>query len=127
MEILNERYAGLTRIVHWTARIWSLASMVLILGFIIGEGLNPSTVNEWIGLLLFPFGISAGMIVAWWKEGLGGSITISCLLIFYLFWQVSTGEFPKGWAWLLFSLPGFIFLLGWYLAGRKKKTGSNAR
>jgi hypothetical protein len=105
--LLDELGSG----IRWTARIWSIASILLILGFIIGEGLNPANREEWIGFLLFPVGISAGMILAWRKERLGGSVTAVSLLVFYLFHRMTAGSFPRGWGWLVFALPGFLFLI----------------
>jgi len=96
---------------RWTARIWSVASVGLVLAFMIGEGFNPSGFQEWIGVLLFPIGICLGMIVAWWKEGPGGGVTVVCLVAFYVFQRFTSGRFPKGWAWLTFAVPGFLFLL----------------
>jgi len=104
------------QIVRWTARIWSIASLGLLLLFVIGEGINPTMGREWLGLLFFPFGISVGMILAWRKEGIGGSITAGSLLIFYGIYLATAGGFPKGWAWLAFAAPGFLFLLSWYLS-----------
>jgi hypothetical protein len=96
---------------RWTARVWSFASVAVLLAFIVGEGFNPSGLNQWLGVLLFPIGISLGMILAWWKEGLGGSITVGSLLAFYALHLATAGTFPKGWAWLVFAAPGFLFLL----------------
>ncbi len=104
------------RIVRWIARIWSIASIGLILLFIIGEGINPTAPSEWLGLLFFPFGISLGMLLAWRKEGLGGIIAAGSILIFYGVHLATAGRFPKGWAWLAFAAPGFLFLLSWYLS-----------
>ena len=53
---------------RWTARAWSVVSVALVLAFIIGEGFNPSGYSEWLGVLLFPIGISVGMILAWWTS-----------------------------------------------------------
>jgi hypothetical protein len=91
--------------------------LALVLGFIVGEGLNPSGPSEWLGVLLLPVGISVGMILAWWKEGLGGSITTASLLPFYVVHLSTAGTFPKGWAWLAFAAPGFLFLLSSHLSG----------
>jgi hypothetical protein len=104
------------RIVHWTARIWSIASLGLLLLFVIGEGINPTTRTERLELLFFPLGISVGMILAWRKEGFGGIITVGSLLAFYAVHLVTAGRFPKGWAWLVFAAPGFLFLLSSYLS-----------
>ena len=96
---------------RWTARIWSVASIAMVLAFIVGEGIHPSGLNEWLGVLFFPIGISVGMILAWWKESLGGSITVASLVTFYVIHLATAGTFPKGWAWLAFAAPGFLFLL----------------
>lgn len=87
----------------------------IVLAFIIGEGFKPTQVSarEWLGLLFFPVGICAGMILAWWREGLGGSITAGSLLAFYLIHFATAGTFPKGWAFLVFAAPGFLFLFCW--------------
>ncbi len=99
---------------RWIARGWSIASIGLILGFILGEGINPTTRAERIGLLFFPLGICVGMILGWWREGIGGLITVGCLFVFYVIHYVTVGTLPKGWAWLAFAAPGFLFLSSWY-------------
>jgi hypothetical protein len=108
---------------RWTARVWSAASVAMVLGFIVGEGFNPSGLNEWLGVLCFPIGISIGMILAWWKEALGGSITVGSLLAFYVVHFVTAGTLPRGWAWLMFAAPGFLFLLS-SLVTRRLKTAA---
>ena len=56
----------LTRAVRWAARSWAAASVGLILAFLEGEGFHPSQIQprEWLGLMFFPIGICAGMILA---------------------------------------------------------------
>ena len=103
-------------VVRWTARFWSMATIGFVIAFIIGEGINPSSPHEWIGLVFFPLGISVGMIVAWRYEGTGGSITVVSLLIFYMISLVGTGHLPAGWGFPLFAAPGFLFLLAWALS-----------
>ena len=65
--------------IRWTARIWSIISIGLVVAFIVGEGFDPTkiTAEEWLGFLFFPVGISVGMIIAWWREFLGGIVTES--------------------------------------------------
>jgi hypothetical protein len=120
---MKGRTQRLVSALRWTARGWSVASVGLVLAFIVGEGNNPSGRNEWLGFLFFPVGISVGMILAWWKEGLGGSITVGSLLAFYLFRLTTAGTLPKGWAWLAFAAPGFLFLLSSHLS-RKPTIGA---
>ena len=107
-------------VLRWTARVWSIASVALVLAFIVGEGLNPSGPSEALGLVFFPLGICVGLIVAWWKEGLGGSITVGSLLVFYVLHRATAGMFPTGWAWAAFAAPGFLFLLVSYLSRRPR-------
>jgi hypothetical protein len=116
MEGRTDRHQRWISALRWTARVWSVASIALVLAFIVGEGFNPSGPSEWLGVLFFPVGISVGMILAWWKEGLGGSITVGSLLVFYLVHLTTAGTLPKGWAWLAFAAPGFLFLLSSHLS-----------
>jgi hypothetical protein len=123
MENQTDRQGVLTRVVRWSARVWSIASVGLLLLFVAGEGINPTTRGEWLGLLFFPLGICVGMILGWWREGIGGSITVGSLLVFYLIHFATAGTLPKGWAWLVFAAPGLLFLLCWY---RSRKAGTAA-
>ncbi len=119
MQISTERPDLTTNVLRWIARIWSIASIGVMLGFIAFEGQNPTTSQDWIGFLFFPLGIGVGMIVAWRKELAGGFITVGCFIVFYAYCLATTGVFPKGVAWLAFSGPGFLFLLTWYRSRRR--------
>lgn len=101
---------------HWSARILSLVSTYVILLFFVGERFEITRIGarEWVGLLLFPFGVIVGFALAWWKEGLGGAISIACVLGFYLVYGlVLNGRLNQGWAFFVLALPGFLFLLSW--------------
>lgn len=110
----------LTQAVRWAARIWAVASIGLIVAFLVGEGFHPSRIQarEWLGLVFFPVGICVGMILAWWREGLGGGLTVGSLVVFYLIHPTTAGTFPRGWAFLVFAAPGFLFLLSWLRSRR---------
>ncbi len=100
--------------VRRVARIWSIISIGLILLFFIGEGFNPVGIllKEWVGLAFFPFGIVLGLIIGWRNEILGGGITVASLVGFYVIHGlILSGSFPKGFAFLLFSFPGILFLM----------------
>lgn len=103
------------QILRWTARILSVASLLLLLAFATGEdGIKPSRVaaHEWIGLLFFPFGVAVGMLVGWWNEKLGGIISVASLAAFYVIYGgLVRGSMAMGWYFVLFALPGFLFLL----------------
>ena len=107
---------------RWLARGWAVLSIGLVLAFLVGEGFHPSQVQarEWLGLIFFPIGICVGMIVAWRHELLGGVITVASLAVFYVIHLATSGIFPKGWAFLAFALPGFLFVLAGGLQGRAR-------
>ena len=84
----------------------------------------PSTPTEWIGFVLYPGGVCAGMILAWWKEAPGGSLTVGSLLAFYALHAATTGSLPEGWAWLILAAPGFLFLWCWSRSRKSSLTTS---
>lgn len=104
-------------IIEMLARVGSIASITLLLLLFQGEAFHPSEISprEWIGLLFFPIGVIAGMIVAWWKEGVGSVITVGSLAAFYLVYGYVMRNHIGGWAFLTFASPGFLFLLHWLL------------
>ena len=113
MESAADGQQRLTVVVRWTARAWAVATLGIVLLLSVGEGLYPTGLTEWIGLLLYPGGICVGMIVAWWKEGLGGAITVGSLVAFCILHTATAGSLPRGWAWLVLAVPGFLFLWCW--------------
>jgi hypothetical protein len=109
--------------VRWFARATSVFSIGLLLLFIIGEGSGPGAVagRQWIGLLFFPFGVAAGMLVAWKREAPGGLLSIGSLTCFYVVYGfILSGRLPGGWAFAAFSSPALLFLLTWLLEKTKK-------
>jgi len=100
--------------VRWTARVLSVFSTAVLMLFLFGEPFNVEkvTATQWLGLLLFPVGVVIGFAVAWWREGLGGSITVGSLLAFYVVFTTLMHEpLAKGGWFLVFALPAFLFLL----------------
>ena len=107
----NSLVAGITR---WTARVLSVFSTFVLMLFLFGEPFNVEkvTATQWLGLALFPVGLIIGFAVAWWREGLGGSITIGSLLAFYVVFTTLMREPLSDGGWfLVFGIPGFFFLL----------------
>ena len=115
----------LASIVRWTARILSILSAGILLLFLVGEGdfsqpirLSP---QEWIGLFFFPFGVIAGMVVAWRREGLGAGITLGSLVAFYVFQFIMRGKFPRGPYFAIFASPGILFGISWLLSRQRRR------
>jgi hypothetical protein len=92
-----------------------VVSIFVLLLFVFGEGFNRAALRsrEWILMIFFPIGVTAGMAVAWCREGLGGAITLASLIAFYLTHLIFSGGFPRGWAFLAFASPSFLFLAHW--------------
>lgn len=110
-------------VIHWMARIWSIVSLGFVLAFVLGEGLNPVqlTLREGVLLLFFPVGLVLGLIVAWWRAGLGGGLAAGSFIAFYLLHFIWYGDFPRGPYFALVAAPGFLFLLDYFLSrGRQK-------
>ena len=110
---------NLERVIRWIARILSLFNTVVLLFFVFGEPFPVFRLRaaEWLGLALFPVGVVVGFVIAWWKEGLGGLITIGSLLAFYLvFGFLLNGNLKQGLGFIFFAFPGLLFLLTWWLA-----------
>jgi hypothetical protein len=101
-------------IIRWIARITGVISTLILSLFVFGEPfpIRKITGAEWLGLMLFPVGVVIGFAVAWWREGLGGLITLGSLLAFYMvFVFVMNENLTKGGWFLVFAFPGFLFLL----------------
>ena len=116
-------------VIELLARIGSIASITLLILLFWGEAHHPSEIssNEWAGLLFFPLGVTIGMIVAWWKEGLGSAVTLMSLLAFYLVYGYLLRNHIGGWAFIAFASPGFLFLLHWLCATLVKSTTPSDR
>ena len=103
------------RAIIWIARVWSLVSLGFVLLFLFGEGLighgiGPTQV-EWIGLALWPGGVVFGLMLAWFRPGLGGAIATASLVAFYAWSLLDRGRFPGGPYFVLVAVPGILFLL----------------
>jgi uncharacterized membrane protein len=107
-------------LIRWSARLLSIASTVLLLMFLSGGEkfeVAKVTASQWLGLIFFPLGVIVGFVIAWWKEGLGGAITIASLLAFYLIYVLLlNGSLSRGVWFLVFAVPGLLFLLSFAIS-----------
>ncbi len=104
-------------LVEFLARIGSVMSISLLVLLFQAEALHPSDIapKEWLGLVFFPIGIIIGLAIAWWKEGLGISITLGSLLAFYFVYGYLLEYHVGGWAFVIFASPAFLFFFHWVL------------
>jgi hypothetical protein len=110
-------------VVQVLAKVGSIASITLLVMLFLGDAFNPSQISrtEWIGLFFFPIGVVAGMVIAWWKEGLGSALTLGSLAGFYIVYGYIFRNHIGGWWFVIFASPGFLFLLHWLLRVSRHK------
>ena len=92
--------ATISTVTRWLARVLSVISIGVLLLFFFGEAdfSQPIrlTAGEWIGVLFFPVGVVAGMILGWWWEGVGAAVAVGSLSAFYVLDVIVTGNPPSG-------------------------------
>jgi len=103
---------------RWLARLTSLLSLAIVAMFLLAEPFNPRNVRgrEWVGFVCFPIGVMIGLIIAWWKEGLGATISLCSLAAFYLIYGWLMGSNVNSLAFVVFASPAFLFLVAWLLS-----------
>ncbi len=111
--------------IKWVARILSICCIGILLLFFIGEG-NMSefakiSIGEWILFLFFPIGLMIGLIVSWWKEGIGGSIVVGSVILFNIVDNILSGRLKLEFEFLVFAIPGILFILHKYLMNNWKE------
>lgn len=107
-------------VLRWTARVWGIASTLLLLAFAFGgrEHLR-FTAGEAVAFLLFPVGAVVGFAVAWRRELAGGLVTVGTLALFHMYEFAYSGRWWLGPYFYLFAAPGFIHVATALLAARR--------
>jgi hypothetical protein len=102
--------------IRWIARIWGIFIIILFLIFGIGEGVVESFVTptwqELVLLFFIPLTLVVGIVIAWFKEVIGGIIIISSVLLFNItdVLLLSGNKFlDLDFGWL--AILGLLFLL----------------
>ena len=118
------------RWLRWIARLVGtlLAAFWLFSGIVsaIGEPEEPWTIESTM-IAIFILALTAGVLVAWWRAGIGGTILTVCGVAFGIFGYVSAGH-NKGFAVLVSGVPvlvtGLLFLAAWWVSTRSSTSHS---
>ncbi len=116
---------SIATISRWLARLSGLVFILFVLmmlGVFGGdEPANEFNSNSEITIFaFFPIGYMIGLILGWKWELLGGLIVVGCIGVLFAWSPGSTMSGP--WFWVM-AVPGFLFLLAWYLT-RSKELGA---
>ncbi len=119
----------LMNIIRWSARIIGTLIVAFTLFMGIGEMIEGSKsavseINLDVIIIFAVWGLGLlGLLLALWKEGLGGLISLLCFVIFNILTAVSP-ESGYTYILLLFMIPSVLYLLYWWL---KRKSIKDAK
>lgn len=117
----------LVQITRWSARIVGVFLVGFFLLFLVAhavdaDGIPRLTLVEG-SLMLCMLTSLAGMVVLWFREGLGGLMTLVGIGAFYAIDTVATGTMPGGWIFPLYFVPGVLSLIAWAASRNMRTTG----
>jgi len=119
---------------RWIARITGTLMVIFLLIMFIGEALEGSkkhegspfaSVSPLILIIFVVWGVAlAGLVVAWWKEGIGGMISLISYMLVYIL-NLFNKEAAMRWnaitLFLFLSLPAILYLIYWKLDKDEQK------
>lgn len=118
-------------ITRWLARLLGTPLALFVLVFvgahIVGDepppdpGVDPQVLLGIMAMTTLSIS-AAGLLVAWKWEGLGGLLSVAGVAGFYGVALAASGELLAGWHLPVLSIPGFLYLLAWWL-GRGAAAG----
>lgn len=109
------------KIVRWIARVIGSLAIAFFLFMCIGELMFNSEPWTLEGGIVGGFAIvlMTGVLIAWWKEGIGGIILITGAIAFAIFIYFTAGR-NKIWASVLISSPFLISGVLFFITRAKK-------
>lgn len=117
METIIQKKPVWLKIIRWTARILALLIIILILVMLIGESIGSSSHKINLSgrdfLLLSLWGITLiGLGIGFWREGLGGLISlVSTLSHIIILSSEGVGNLKS---FYVFLVPSILYLMYWY-------------
>ena len=117
------------KIIRWTARILALLIIIFILVMLIGESIGSSSHKINLSgrdfLLLSLWGITLiGLGIGFWREGLGGLISlVSTLSHIIILSSEGVGNLKS---FYVFLVPSILYLMYWYFNKTLKAKANSA-
>ena len=106
----------LASISRWGARTWGTLVLVSVLLVLCLRFLNPEEpspgVSEWLGVLLL-VSVCVGLVLAWWRSGLGGIIAVVGTLAYLAWALVVRGRAPNQAFFAIVLTSGVPHILHW--------------
>ena len=101
--------------VRWIARIAGSLLVLFVLVSFIGNVLEPlgtgKITTQDIPLMIGFISMVMGIIVAWFREGIGGLLTVGGFVFFYAAHLIIHKNLPGGLFFVFFLIVGLLFLL----------------
>jgi hypothetical protein len=134
MANINDGRDRVTTWLRWIARIWGTVIIAIALLVLIGHAwswlttgeADPYAVEDYPPIEnvppLFALFSAIGLAVAWFREGIGGAITLvfslAALPVLLVYWPIAQ-DFPRFLVapygvWMCITLPGVLFLVCWW-------------
>ena len=123
---------------RWIARITGILLVTFTLFMVIGEFIEGQQRNPGSGLASYTpiilicfviWGIAlAALVLALWKEGLGGIISLICFMLVYilnLFNKQASMRANAIGVFLIFCIPSLLYLVYWKLNNDELKKAGN--
>ena len=109
------------RILRWSARILGTIEVVLLFYLTFNEfreEINSHSPSPLLTLINGQYFLAVtltiafiGLIIAYWKEGLGGGISLASFIVLFIGWNDFHVNFIVGMA--IAALPGFLYFTFW--------------
>ena len=98
-------------VARWLARLAGVLMIGLFILLAVGEG--PPPLRVWVSpIMLGMLTAMAGMVVGWWREGLGGTIVVAAGVGMYAYHLLVWHRWLGG-AFPFFFVPGILLLLSY--------------
>lgn len=113
-------------LVRWTARVLGTLIVGLMVLLAVGQGVDPTKFNGIeLGMLISLLAALVGMVALWWREGIGGAISLAGMIALYGLNFAASGKTPGGPVFPVCFLPGVLSLICAYV-GRERSNSAGS-